>query len=105
MVAAVSFIDPRFKEELKKPYTKTDIFPYNEEDALIQSQESLIYLGKRSAKLDESHYLPETLANAVRMTLGTHFGKLNDIEAIALVLDPKNNKLLGDTLDHRLWTN
>lgn len=98
MVTAVSFIDPRFKEELKKPFTKTDIFPYNEDDAFIQSQRVVDLLGKRSAKLDESHYLPETLANSIRLTLGTHFGKLNDLEAIALVLDPKNNKLLGDTL-------
>lgn len=98
MVAAVCHIDPRFQEELKKPLSSSLSFPYDPDDAHIQSQRTQEILGGKSAKLDESYYLPETLANAIRLTLGTHFGKLNDVDAIALVLDPKNNKLLGDTL-------
>lgn len=98
MVAAVCHIDPRFQEELKKPLSSSLSFPYDPDDAYIQSQRTQEILGGKSAKLDESYYLPETLANAIRLTLGTHFGKLNDVDAIALVLDPKSNKLLGDTL-------
>jgi len=98
MVAAVNYIDPRFKEELKAPIEPSSLFPYHPDDARIQSQRTQELLAGKSAKLDESYYLPETLANSIRLTLGTHFGKLNDQEAINLVLNPKNNQLLGDTL-------
>lgn len=55
--------------------------------------------GLSSRLIDWSTNAPHTLAEAVRAVLGIETERLSDEKAIELVLDPANNRTLGDVLN------
>ncbi|MDP3954736.1 MAG: FAD-dependent thymidylate synthase [bacterium] len=110
MVAEVVKVDPRFAEELQDP------IPLEETPEFIAlrdmrgevnfqmargfvSEFDELLNGKNSRLVDYTAAGEATIANAARSLLGLPRARLSDSEAIALVLDPAKNKLLGEPLN------
>ncbi len=105
MVQSVLDVDPRFADELPNQLGPEYLPEFNlhptSDDYYHQADRFDSLLRGKSSRLDpllQNSYLGEQLAQAVRLTLGIPYEKLNDEDACALVLDPAINKLLASTL-------
>lgn len=96
MVAVVSQTDPSFKQELTVPI---EPFPNNPTPAFTDfSEEFDSLIDGFPIKLDPTQELPsQKLAQAVRNTLWKSSRELSDAEALDLLLNPAQNKLLSET--------
>lgn len=111
MVNAVLEQDPRFFEEINDPfpleqtpeYQALSTFrrPVDPEEARQFVQEFDEKLGSRTSKLIGGYgeNTEAILASAVREVLGLRKGRLSDEEAINLLLNPAQNRTLGDPLN------
>lgn len=111
MVNAVLEQDPRFFEEITDPFPLEETPEYqaltslrqgvDEEAARQFTQEFDKELNDQTSRLIGSfgENTEPILAGAVRQVLGLSKGKLSDKEAISLLLNPTQNRTLGDTLN------
>jgi thymidylate synthase ThyX len=109
MLESVLAVDPLFEKELADPIPLESTLEYqyfsplNEKkpkDAKKFAAEFDAELdGKVSKLIDYSGNAEAVIAQATRTALGKRKSDLSDEEAIALVLDPKSNPILADTLN------
>jgi thymidylate synthase ThyX len=110
MVNQIEKFDPQFLKELEDPYPleKTPEFEalttfrssINFSAAKEFTQEFDRNLDGKISKLTDWYINGEkTIAQAVKNVLGLSKNRLSDTQAIELVLNPKNNKILGDVLN------
>lgn len=108
MLSAVREIDPLFDKELGEPlplegtleYKLRESFAREEAPSADFATEFDETLGGRFSKL--VHYASgseEALAGALRVAVGKSSREMSDDVALDLLLDPKNNPLLADTLN------
>ncbi|HEX9780583.1 MAG TPA: FAD-dependent thymidylate synthase, partial [bacterium] len=109
MVEAVAAVDPAFMTLAEDPIPLDRTLEYQavarfqadraRRPAAAFLEEFDRDLGPLTSKLvDYSARAPETMAQAVRTVLGLPREALQDAEALAMVLDPARNRLLGDAL-------
>lgn len=108
MLDAVLKVDPEFVRELRDPYRLEETPEYQwleSHNKSTQLTEDFIrefdasFNGKKSLLMDYKVHAPQTLAASVRSVLGLPSSQLSDEAAIDLVLNPKKNPYLGDTLN------
>lgn len=109
MVEAVKQIDPLFEKELMDPvplettleYACVQQFAHRDRArtaAFIDDFDRQLE-GRISKLVAYNPGAQETLAQAMRVALGQTRAELPDDRALSLLLDPKENKILGDTLN------
>ncbi|MCP5467797.1 MAG: FAD-dependent thymidylate synthase [Deltaproteobacteria bacterium] len=108
MVDCVLQHDPDFARELNDPIAIEQSPEYQllqkhfeqkhlSQEFITEFDQSLA--GKKSRLIDYKINAPQTLAQAVRSTLGLPKSALSDTDALARLLDPAQNPSLGDTLN------
>jgi len=112
MIDAVAAYDPTILEEIGEATQISNTPDYNfnlrqQTDPYLAADEFDSTLGGLPIRLDQDlGNLDARLADAVRLTIGASRQALPDAEAIALVLDPKQNPLLasvnGEMVIHQL---
>ncbi len=104
MVSELLKVDPNYRLILQQPldiasYPEYDLINTLEHNAHSFAHQFDKELSGRVALLsDYKIYAEHTLAQSVREVLGVTSMTLNDEDAIALVLDPSKNKILGETM-------
>lgn len=107
MVAAVKSVDPLFEKELSDPTPLEKTLEYRlvresaETPSLSKAflrEFDLSLEGKTSRLVSHTVNPEKTLADAVRTALGKPVSMLSDEQAVDLLLDPRNNPVLSDTL-------
>lgn len=109
MLDCVKRVDPLFEKDIPDPlplektleYELLQKFkdrPRNEREAFIKEFDSELE-GKNSKLVSYTMGAEELLANATRTALGQLKDELSDSDALSLILDPKNNPILADTLN------
>ena len=109
MVERVKAIDPLFEKELVDPIPLEQTLEYeclqkfhaterNRAKTFVDEFDAQLD-GKVSKLVNYSSHAEATLAQATRVALGKLRSELSDEAALELILDPKNNKILADTLN------
>lgn len=107
MIESVKAIDPLFEKELSDPIPleKTLEFrlvresvetPKASKNFLREFDEKL--KGRTSQLVSYTANAEKTLADGIRVALGKTTSELSESDALNLLLDPKNNPILSDTL-------
>ena len=109
MLDCVKAIDPLFEKEIPEtlPLEKTVEFEVltKFKDRSLPQKEAFIrefdkqLNGKTSKLINYTHGAEELLASATRTSLGRLSSELTDEQALQLLLDPKSNPILADTLN------
>lgn len=107
MVKEVEKVEPHFFKDLKDPWPLEETMEYkffkqygeqlNTEEFIKEFDEELE--GKRSKLTSYLHNSDKVMADAVRAVMGAPKNKVSDSEAIAMVMHPKHNHYLTDTLN------
>ena len=109
MLDCVKAIDPLFAKEIPDPLPIEKTVEYellkqfkdrsqNQREAFIKDFDNRLE-GKTSKLVSYTHGAEQLLANALRTSLGQLKSELSDEQALELLLDPKNNPILADTLN------
>jgi thymidylate synthase ThyX len=108
MVACVKQIDPFFEKELSDPIPLESTLEYQVHQAFAGRDRACAAAftkdfdarleGKVSRLISYSSQAEATLAQSMRFALGRTAAELPDERALQLLLDPKENRILGDTL-------
>lgn len=108
MIEEVLKMDPEFEKELEKPISIEEQIEtpwilrnqnnFSQAKAFCEEFDKRLQ-GKVSLLINYSSSAEKTLAQAVRSVLGKTMIQLADSDAIDLVLNPKKNPSLGDTLN------
>jgi thymidylate synthase ThyX len=109
MLSCVKEIDPLFEKEIPDPLPLEKTVEYeflnqfkgrnqNHREAFIREFDNQLE-GKTSKLVNFTQGAEQLLANAIRTSLGQLRSELPDEKALELLLDPKNNPILADTLN------
>ncbi len=105
MLQRVREIDPLFDKELQDPIPLEETLEYQLVSQFKKASPNFIddfdkkLEGRVSKLVSYSHDAETTLAEATRIALGQTRADLSDSQALDLLLDPKENPTLADTLN------
>lgn len=107
MISSVRAVDPLFEKELSDPMPLEKTLEYRLlRESVERTRTSKDFIrefdtglhGKTSALTSYTANPEKTLADGIRVALGRTIDELSEEEALDLLLDPKNNPVLSDTL-------